>query len=229
MKKSNKLLLGGFITVLLILCVLHITLYAKYKNGQYTIYNPENDVPPASMQLFPAIQFVSISDIPNARVQFTDVARIAKREQDWIRYEKKGDTLLITAREGVRQDGHAASFSLPFNTTMSLSNATITFNEGKQAGENNPVIYAQNSRVIFSSMANQFRLGNVRIVASKNSFILFDGKTSVNHLDLQLSGSAIEYAEGEIGQLSIVTDSVSRISLQSKHLLKANIKTPGRE
>jgi hypothetical protein len=42
---------------------------------------------------------------------------------------------------------------------------------------------------------------------------------------LQLSNSGIEAPEGDFGQLSIVTDSLSRISLQSKLLLKANIKT----
>jgi hypothetical protein len=33
------------------------------------------------------------------------------------------------------------------------------------------------------------------------------------------------YFEGDAGQVSIVTDSISRLSLQSKHLLKAKITT----
>ena len=39
MKKSNKLLWGGFLTVLLMIAGIHIALYAKYKNGNYTIYH----------------------------------------------------------------------------------------------------------------------------------------------------------------------------------------------
>jgi hypothetical protein len=54
---------------------------------------------------------------------------------------------------------------------------------------------------------------------------VFHDNTQVDHLDLQLSNSVLESAEGNFGQLTIVTDSLSRISLPTKQLLKANIRT----
>ena len=36
MKRSNKILLGGFLTAVLLLTAVHIGLFAKYKNGAFT-------------------------------------------------------------------------------------------------------------------------------------------------------------------------------------------------
>jgi hypothetical protein len=88
------------------------------------------------------------------------------------------------------------------------------------------VIYLKKSEAFFSASEGPLRFGNLKIVASDSSTALFYGNTQINQLDVQLSNSAIEYPQGNLtGRLSIVTDSLSRISLQSKHLLKADIKT----
>jgi len=231
MKKSNKLLLFGFTLGLVLIAAIHITLYAKYKNGDYTIYHAEDDLAPNSMQLFPNILFVTIRNVPDATVRFGDVAEVPKNQEENIQYVQKGDTLLITGSKPVNSrdfnndfDEHLV-FNLPRNATLSVFNSSLSFYAGKKNLENNPVIFLQKAEVLFSGRDGLLQLEHVKFDASDSSAILFYNKTQVNQLEAKLSNSSFEYGDGSLGQLSIETDSVSRISLPSKHLLKANIKT----
>jgi hypothetical protein len=227
MKKSNKLLLGGFLAGLLLISAIHFTLYAKYKAGDFTIYNAADDLTLPAMQTFPNILFVSVRDVPDATVTFSDVAQVPKGEAGNIQYVQQGDTLLVTAndKDNPEEPRYPVRFNLPYNATMSVLNSSLSFKTGKKTVENNPVFYLQKSSVIFSGAETPLQLGHVKVVASDSSSVEFYGKTQINNFDVQLSNSSLEYGKGEFGQLSIITDSISHISLQSKHLLKANIKT----
>ncbi len=227
MKKSNKILLAGFLTGLLLITAIHVTLYAKYKAGNYTIYHAEDGLERQSMQTFPNILFVSVRYVPDATVKFSDVAGVEKSEEAGIVYVRRGDTLLITGSDSANQrgTGHPVAFNLPYNATVSVFNSYLSFEGGKKMAESNPVIYLQKSQAIFFGTKIPLQFGHVKVVASDSSAVMFHGNTQVSNLEVQLSNSSIEYTDGDFGQLSIVTDSVSRISLQSKHLLKANIKT----
>src|SRR5215211_8676548 len=140
MKKSNKLLLGGFLTGLLMITALHITLYAKYKAGNYSAYHAEDDVAPQSMQTFPNILFVSLRNIPDATVRFSDVTQVPKGEEERIEYVQKGDTLLITGRDEDNERGmyYPVAFNLPYNATISVFNSSLSIESGKKLTVNNP-------------------------------------------------------------------------------------------
>lgn len=227
MKKSNKLLLAGFLSVVLLISAIHISLYAKYKAGDFTIFNAEEELAPLAMQSFPNILFVSVRNVPNARVKFSDVAQVEKEVTDGIQYVRRGDTLLISVKDNAHPGdiGYPVEFHMPHNATLSVHNSNLYFETSKKAVEINPVIYLTKSEAFFSGAKNNFRQGNIKIVASDSSTAVFYSNSYVAQLDVRLSNSAIEYRDGDFGQLSIETDSLSRISLQSKHLLKANIKT----
>lgn len=225
MKKSNKILLGGFLLLLLFITVIHLTLYAKYKNNDFTIYNAEEDLAAQSLQRFPNILFVSVRNVPNATVRFGDVAQVEKGEQGDIRYVQKGDTLQISANPDQEGFQRRIVFYIPANATLSAFNSSLTFETGKETFQSTPAIYLQNSRAVFPGAAGSSRWGQLNVAAADSSTILFDDHTQIDRLNLQLSNSEILSAESTIGQLSIVTDSLSRISLPAKQLLKATIKT----
>jgi hypothetical protein len=226
MKKSNILLLVGFLTIVVLISAIHITLYAKYKAGNYTIYNAEEDLTLGSMQTFPNIAFVSVRNVPSASVKYTDVAQVEKGAEEAIQYVRRGDTLVISSRDSANREhiGHQVLY-LPSTATLSIFNSSLFFAPGKKNAEINQVIHLKKSNVHFSGTENLFQLGHLKIVATDSSAASFQGNTQINQLEVQLSNSSIEYGNGDFDQLSIVTDSLSRISLQSKHLLKANIKT----
>ena len=226
MKKSNKLLLAGFLAVVVLITAIHVSLYAKYKNGNYTIFHAA-DLSPQSMEPFPNVLFISIRNVAGATVTFSDMAAVEKVAEGNIQYVRSGDTLLITGRAGVntRDFDYPVEFHLPYNAKLSVHNSSLSFKQGKTTVESNPVIYLQNSQAIFSGAKSLLLLGHVKVVASDSSAALFYGNTQINNLEVQLSNSSFEHGEGNFGQLSIITDSLSRLSLQSKHLLKASIKT----
>jgi hypothetical protein len=227
MKKSNKLLLGGFLAVVLLISAIHITLFAKYKAGNYTIYNETEVLAPNAMQSFPNILFVSVQNVPAATVTFTDVAQVEKsEEEELLQFVQKGDTLLIAPKKGVHENAfkYPITLELPANVTLTLTNSSVSFVAGKNTGEKNPVIHLQKAKAFFSGTESPLRFGNVKLIASNGSTATFQGNTQITNFEVQLSNSSLEYGEGDFGQLSIVTDSVSRLSLQSKHLLKATIK-----
>jgi hypothetical protein len=163
MKKSNKLLLGGFLTVMLMVTGIHIALFAKYKNGNYTIYRREEKKADDRVQTFPAVSFVIVRNVSGAAIRIGDRAEVDNLNEEVIQYIQKGDSLVITGRflfgesEGIR----LVKLTLPYNATLSVVNSYVYF-------ENN---------------------------------------------------------EGYDGPVSILTDSVSRLSIPSKHLLKAKITT----
>ena len=226
MKKSNKLLLGGFLTVILLITGIHVALYAKYKKGDYTIYHEEDRLA-GIMQPFPNVSFVTIRNVYGAKIHFSDRAEIEKDKEDVIQYIQSGDSLIITGREREYEldSRPPVNITLPFNVTLSAFNSVLYFEKGKKLPEINPVIYLSKSQALFPETYDTFLSGHIKLVASDSSIATFHGNTQVNRLEVQLSHSALEYGEGDAGELSIVTDSISRISLQSKHLLKANITT----
>jgi hypothetical protein len=164
MKKSNKLLLGGFLTVILMITGLHIAIYAKYKNGSYTIYHRHREEikKDEGMQSFPDVKFITIRDVPMASVYFSRYAEAEKGREALIQIIQKGDSLVIIGQpDGKSPDGRArgmVTIILPENATLFVVNSYIHF-------------------------------------------------------------------QGEAHPLSIVTDSISRFSVQSKHLLKTTITT----
>jgi hypothetical protein len=153
------------------------------------------------------------------------VAQVEKGKDENLQYVQKGDTLQITGKATQQGFEYPATFYLPHNATVSVFNSSVSFVAGKKPTLNNPVIYLQKSHAIFPAEESPVQLGHVRVVASDNSLAIFHKGTRVEQLDVQLSNSALESAEGNFGQLSIITDSLSRISLPAKQLLKANIRT----
>ncbi|HUC80580.1 MAG TPA: hypothetical protein VMR70_06665 [Flavisolibacter sp.] len=225
MKKSNKLLLGGFLLLLMFISVIHISLFAKYKAGNYTVYSAQNDFGEQTMQSFPNIAFVSVRHVPGATVRFSSTAAVEKTENSEIQFIQKGDTLLITGKDTTEpRGGYPVVFQVPHNATINVFNSRISFRQGDNIVPN-PVLYLANSHAYFATPGKRFELGNLKVTATNHSSISFEGNTHVGQLDVHLLNSALEYAEGDFGRLSLFTDSLSRLSLQSKHLLKADIKT----
>ncbi len=227
MKKSNKLLLGGFLTVIALVTGIHIALFAKYKNGDYIIYHPDDKRGGDRMHSFPNVSLVVLRNVSGATLQFGDTAQVEKGKEDVVAYVQKGDSLVITGQyNGYEIDGRRlVNITVPHNTTISAVNSFLYFEKSEEDEKNNTAIYLQRSHAVFSKSTSPFLLGQIKLIASDSSTAAFHGNTRVDQLEVQLSNSALEYNEGEAGQLSVVTDSISRLSLQFKHLLKAKITT----
>jgi len=210
--------------MLLFITAIHLTLYAKYKANDFTLYNSADDQAAEALQSFPNILFVSVRNVPIATVQFGDVAKAEKEKKDDITYVRSGDTLQISGNTNQEGFQRPVTLYVPANVTLSAFNSSLTFAPGNKTAQNNPSIYLQKSSAVFPGLKGAFQLGHLSIQAVDSSLVVFDENTQVNQLDLRLSNSSVQSIESRIGQLSIVTDSLSRISLPAHQLLKATIK-----
>jgi len=227
MKKSNKLILAGFLLIVFIITAINVTIYAKYKRGDYTIYHAEDYMEQVSMDSFPGIKFISIYNIVGGVATFGDIAEVEKGiEKNRLQYSRVGDSLVITGMEKDNQRGrYRIAFTFPYNATLSFFNSSLVLKGDNKSKEINTDLHLQKSSALFFGIDNPLRFGQMKVFASDSSTTKFQGNTQIGNFEVQLSNSAIDYGEGNFDQLSIVTDSVSRISLQTKQLLKAKITT----
>jgi hypothetical protein len=135
MKKSNKLLLGAFLTVILTITGIHIALYAKYKTGNYTIHHRENDEDDR-MQTFPGVSFVIVRHVGTVTVMFGDTAAVEKTQENIIKYEQKGDSLFITGHNNKNNiqfgDRFQVNIILPSNVSIETDSVSSIFLQSKE-------------------------------------------------------------------------------------------------
>jgi hypothetical protein len=135
MKKSNKLLLGGFLTVILIFAGIHIALFAKYKNGNYTLYHREVKDKGERMQKYPGVSFVIVRNVRIATILFGDTAAVEKGKEELIQYEQKGDSLVITGRNYNHDhpdERLQVNITLPYNVTIETDSVSSVSLQSKQ-------------------------------------------------------------------------------------------------
>ena len=227
MKKSNKILLGGFLTAVLLLTAVHIGLFAKYKNGAFTAYNEEDDLQPMSLQSFPHIKFVSVKNVNNVRLSFADTARIESMDKEWmeeISLSQSGDTLHLTGPDVSKNPNtyyKPLSVFVPQGANVNAVNSSLSFHPYNKFKSIFPLsLHLNKSRIILEGQESQLLLGDVTLFAQNESRVELRN-VAIKNLNATLQRSSFEDAEGSIEQLNIVTDSTSQISLQTKHLLKA--------
>lgn len=223
MKTSNKILLGGFLFLILFITGIHVALYAKYKSGHYTIYKEGGDDGSIPMRSFPNLSIVAIYN-SKAVIEFGDTLAV-NDEKGSARFIQQDDSLVITSlNEGsLSGSNDRVRLVLPYNATIVAVNSDLSFEKGKEKAGIDPTVFLNNSIAVFAFSGKAIRLGHVKVNASDRSIAVFRNYADVSNLEVELKNSSLEYNEGDIGQLSIATDSTSQLTLQSKHLLKAKI------
>lgn len=224
MKKSNKLLFGAFIGGILFLSAIHISLFAKYRSGDHIPFTGEMES--LFMQSYPHVKFVSIRNVENIAIQFGDSLKTEKAEDKDLKFSQEGDTLHIQRADTASQDGYweGLRIQLPYGMPVTAFNSQLYFS-GK--GSSDTAVFPlllNKSRASFYGEHQAMQLGNVQLTAVNHSGAEFHN-SHINTLGVHLNNSSLEDIAGTIDSLAITTDIASRISLQTKHLLKAKINT----
>ena len=222
MKKSNKLLLGGFLTVILLITGLHVALYAKFRNGHYLVYQPDAKKAGYDMQSYPNLTKVSIRNC-SVDIQFGEELAVEKGQQRFVKYMQQGDSIVIAGVKDEYTGERNIKVVVPGNVVLSAHGSTVVFERSGHTAALNPTIILDKSEVFFSFSGKPVHLGTVKVNASGNSSAVFHSNAGVDSLDVQLINSLLDCRQNNIGQLSISADSTSDLRLQSKHLLKATI------
>jgi hypothetical protein len=241
MRTSNKILLGIFIGPLIIITLIQLTLYAKYKSGHYVImktvqqdrfihYAPKN------------INHIAVYGLNNFRIISSDSLKleIEKDENSHLHYIIKGDSLIIHGDTVINNP--AARRSSDIERSYQNVNLYLPSLAGILADNSDVVLEGTNDSlkaksfhfdVINSSSIKVDDKGGdtshtyfkeITIKAFHSSGIELTARSRVNDFQLSMIESSFEDNGAFIDKLTIDADKSSNISLKGENLKKLNLR-----
>jgi len=234
MKTSNKILLGTFLAVLLILLSVHIALYAKYKKGEYKIAG--DDMWPTNMITYSLedVKYVSVDNLENVVIRQGDSSKLRydkpiKGDENMLSVTRKDDTLFLSGKSTLNKKGRwyrPTSLSLAGLLPLKIVNSKI--HVGIEPPKTNLAPVAVDIMLDGSFMdvnnrrKDAISFGTFKINAiNKSTIHLY--KLTTNFLDVSLSDSFLEETTLVADSIRLVTDAASKFELSGKNLVKAKI------
>ena len=233
MKTSNKILLGTFLAVLIILLGVHISLYAKYKKGGFKIVG--DDMWPTNMITYSLddVKYVSVDNLENLVISQGDSSKLRydkpiEGDANSLSVTKKHDTLFLSGKSEKNKNGRwyrPTSLSLAGLLPLKIANSKI--HVGTEPLKSNAVavpidVMLDNSFMEINRRQKTMSFGTVKINAIKKSRVHLYNLTT-NFLDVSLSDSFLEETILVADSIRLVTDVASKFELSGKNLLKAKI------
>lgn len=232
MKTSNKILLGGLLTVILLLVTVHAVLYARYKAGYFTSVK-DQDKRASNTKEFANARQIDIRYFKNVSIQVGDRMRIEP-------YGFKDNELVLTEKSGVVQLAPKDSASsddlygyvlvyVPENSSVTTHNAILRV----EADDDGKKIQGLNFNInggslIFRQREKMVQIDSLNIAAANQADIEFYN-ARIDKLSVRLNASNLLDEEAVINQLKLQADSASRINLQSKNFLNITANTTAHE
>ena len=238
MRTSNKILLGTFLTAILLISAIHIALYAKYKNGSYsTLKEIEEDNfnhhSIKNVTRIIATGFENITLIPSDTAKLD----IEKSTQNNVRFEIKDGTLIIRGDSVFREPGKPdyiqrsyqdINIYLPSFQNITVDNSTLYINGSKDSSNAKSYeIDLQNGssfdfRDRYNNDSTYSYFKSLRIRAD-NSEIGFDELCKIALLQVELKHSEFNDNSAKFEKISIKLDSLSNINMQGYNLQKTEM------
>lgn len=219
MKTSNKILLGIFLTIIVLSATINLMVYAKYKRGEYEPFAREESM--VSNKL-PSSKFVSVTALCNVEIRNSDTPRfeVRKGEEEGVTYKMVGDTLMFQSKrslakrqtEEVECNYQWLILYLPVNMQASFTHAGVKI-KGSEDSTQAPSFNIQlhkDSRLLVNDWEGGHKyINQLQLSGDESSFDLhdrlvvkdmrlklidhckFDGKRSaINSLTLDVDNSS---------------------------------------
>jgi hypothetical protein len=225
MKTSNKLLLGIFLTIIILTTVVQLMVYAKYKRGEYTPFKREQFIPMTSLSV-PQARFVSLKGMGSCAIKPSDTLKleVQKDNINLIKYNVINDTLVIAGNsndaDGSRNNS-LVNIYLP--ASVQLKGADCTFrvlgaDDSTSAPSYNISIKNSYLFINFSGADNAATYFNQLNINSERSGIDLNKHAVLNDLNLQFTDSKLNDQSATIRKLAIGSDNNSSIELSGKNI-----------
>lgn len=232
MKKSNKVLLGGLLTIILILVAVHVALYARYKAGIYKPYNEEQTEEARNVKEFGNARQIDIRNLRNVVVRVGDRLRVEQfgEDADNIMLMERGGAVQLSVKDSTnnQQVFNYVIVYMPENSIVTSYNSYLRV-EGVQGKIIKGLNFSTSGgHLNFQQQKNMVQIDSLNIDATNNATIELDN-ARVDKLSVRLNGSELIDRQAVINRLNLNADSTSRISLQTKNLLKLITNTTAHE
>lgn len=232
MKTSNKILLGIFLTIILLSTTINLIVYAKYKRGDYEPFKQE-EAKLINVNL-PASRYVSITGLCNVELlnSATPGFEVRQGEEKAITFQMVGDTVVIHGVTSIPVDQmergncnyQTFKLHLPATTEVHTSYAEVKIS-GKADSTQAPSFNIHLNKRSFLVMKNDEEVKYVNQLLLSGDGANFDLKDHlvINDLSLKLvGGSRFDSKKAEIRSLKLDVDNTSTISLSGNSI--KNIK-----
>lgn len=228
MKTSNKILLGVFLTILLLSATINLMVYAKYKRGDYVPFVREEERL-TSVNL-PAAKYVSVTAL--CRVELINSVapklEVRKGEENGITYKMVGDTMVImsnTALPEKIEDGECnrqlLKLRLPATTEVYAHCADIKINGNTDStlAPSYNIHLDKRSFLYTNDNDDDTRYINQLLLWGDDTRFRLDPHIIVSGLNLKMAnGSRFDDEKGEIRNLTLDVDNSSAINLSGKSI-----------
>lgn len=240
MKTSNKILLGTFAGILLVLIAIHVALYAKYKKGDFVTVEQLHEQK-YDKHVLNGVNKVEVSGLENLEIYPSDTFRIEleKREdkkQELI-FEQKGDVLVLkggtTQKNSEGKDEVYRSFTgaviyMPANVSINITECEASFkgaDDTTKAYSGN--ITARNASLTFGAGKRDEKatgyFNNISINATGGR-VEFSDDAAFKELNISLTTSEITDLGFMADKIAVNADDKSVISLKGANLKKVMTK-----
>jgi hypothetical protein len=227
MKTSNKILLGIFLTIILLTTAVQLMVYAKYKRGEYVKFNRE-DFNQLTRVEIPAVRFISIKGMGNCGIMYGDkpTLEIQKERVSPLTYRVVNDTLFIIGdtthtiddqERGNRNYNHVKVY-LPATVQINATNSDLRIGGAADSTsapsytvklEKDSHLFINNNAAVYFNQLN---------INSNQSKIDLNDHAFINGLNVQLINSNINDNEAVIRNLTMDADSKSTVTLSGKNI-----------
>jgi hypothetical protein len=234
MKTSNKILLILFVTALLMITAVHLTLYAKYKKGEVSSFEQIRGGD-SYEQALPTVKYVSIIGLRQCHVfpAAEPKIKIFKMRDSRLAYKVVNDTLVIKSDSSLTEEDMLQGKTSPQIVNLYLSeHQVISAYHTELYLHGGPDSVTAPSWTINISKGTGLYTGNwdnikdvfnqLQIKAS-GSHVIFNHGTFVNEVSIQTNESAFNDQSADIKHLQLSVDDNSTIVLQGKNMQNINI------
>jgi hypothetical protein len=253
MKKSNKLLLSAVLLPLVLLGIVHLNLYARYKAGNF-ISAKQLHAEQFERKELPSPVYLSVNGIGNITIVPSDTfavefdkVYINEREKFLqkglqgpdLHYYRKGDTLAITGQDTVSQDNQASIRAIqPFPgitlycrriKTMEFNDAHIFIKQAKGSILTNPSLILKNSFCLLGDFEEDpdtscCTYDSLRVQEIKSTLNL-NQYVAIRELSVELdSFSILNDGSAKIGNPVIRFNDQSTLNLKGANIRKLSLK-----
>jgi|GEM_PF-1481214 len=227
MKKSNKILLGGLLTVLLILISIHVALYAKLKSGDHKIYDEKEKYGNATTSVFNNIHSVLIRDKANTVLRFGDSLKVMQfSESDDLNIRQENGQLIVAGKDSSKngkRSGSMVIIQIPAGTEVFVKNAMLRVEASKEPAFTSLQMNLDNADAFFGRYAQAVVIDSLKITATNSSYIDLEN-VRTQYMEAQLTKSTINELVSVINQIVLNADDSSRIQMQARHLSRLKVK-----
>jgi hypothetical protein len=229
MKTSNKLLLGIFLTIIILTTAVQLMVFAKYKRGEFVAFNRDDYYDHVNINV-PPTKFVSLIALGSCDLINSDTPKIEMREgrKGTLSYKVVNDTLIINGDStltiasmagGTRNRQHVKLY-LPATVQVQTEFCNV-YATGALDSTHAPsynITLTKNSDFGISWTDNKDVYFNQLLINGGFAEISLDDHAIINDLNLSIDHSKLDSKNALVKKMTLNYDDNSTITLSGSNL-----------